>query len=185
MTSALRHLFLAAASALAILPVITGISVAEGEELIGTAAPAWGEVEWIRQGPLSLESLRGRVVLVRWWAGPSCPYCRASAPYLNAWQREFSDSGLTIIGFYHHKSPEPLTRAGVEHLADDLGFGFPVAIDPGWRTLKRWWLDRDRGFTSVSFLLDREGVIRAIHPGGSYSKAEAAALERTIRMLLD
>ncbi|HUG36776.1 MAG TPA: hypothetical protein VML54_07485, partial [Candidatus Limnocylindrales bacterium] len=71
--------------------------------------------------------------------------------------------------------------------ADELGFEFPVAIDAGWRTLRAWWLDgRPRAWTSVSFLLDRQGVIRHVHPGGQYVQggAEHAALEAAIERLL-
>ena len=75
-----------------------------------------------------------------------------------------------MIGFYHHKSPHPLNPDEVESFTKQFGFQFPVAIDPEWRTLKRWWLDgRERAWTSVSFLLDRQGIIRYIHPGGSYA----------------
>jgi hypothetical protein len=49
-----------------------------------------------------------------------------------------------------------------------------VAIDPDWRTLRRWWLDgAERGFTSASFLLDREGAVRWIHPGGTLAVDDA------------
>ena len=45
--------------------------------------------------------------------------------------------------------------------------GSLVAIDPAWRTLDAWWLkDHRRRWTSVTFVLDRKGVIRFIHPGG-------------------
>lgn len=48
-----------------------------------------------------------------------------------------------------------------------LGFQFPVVIDPEWRTLKRWWQEAGGGdWTSVSLLLDRDGRVRHIHPGG-------------------
>jgi len=42
----------------------------QGAELIGTRAPGWDVSEWLNSQPLSLEHLRGRVVLVRWWTGP-------------------------------------------------------------------------------------------------------------------
>ncbi len=48
-----------------------------------------------------------------------------------------------------------------------------MAIDTDWKTLHRWWLDgHSRRWTSVSFLLDRRGVIRHIHPGGQYVKGD-------------
>ncbi len=158
----------------------------EGTELIGTAAPAWEAVEWINSKPLTLDQLRGKVVLVRWWTGPECPYCAASAPNLTAWHQKYSQQGLVVIGFYHHKSPTPLSLAHVKGLMEQYHLTFPIAIDPGWQTLKRWWLDgHDRQWTSVSFLIDRDGMIRYIHPGGSYSETEANAIEALILQLLN
>ncbi|MFL6354154.1 MAG: hypothetical protein ACJ74Z_20205 [Bryobacteraceae bacterium] len=45
---------------------------------------------------------------------------------------------------------------------------FPIAVDGDWAALKRWWLTKDRDFTSVSFLVDRSGIIRYVHPGGEF-----------------
>ena len=157
----------------------------EGRELIGKVAPGWEAPEWIQGGPLTPEGLRGRVVLLRWWTGPDCPYCGSSAPYLNEWYSRYSRQGLVIVGFYHHKSRGPLTRRHVAELAGRFGFHFPIAIDPEWRTLKRWWLDgHDRNFTSVSFLLDQQGIIRYIHPGGTYAPDDAVAIEAHMQNLL-
>jgi hypothetical protein len=67
------------------------------------------------------------------------------------------------------------------------GFQFPVAVDRDWKTLRRWWLDgNDRAWTSVSFLIDAEGVIRWVHPGGKYEEGDAdyRVLEAKIRDLL-
>jgi peroxiredoxin len=154
-------------------------------ELLGQPPPGWEISDWIQGGPVRLEDLKGRVVLVRWWTGPGCRYCTASAPYLNSWHETYAAEGLVVIGLYHHKSTEPLEREQVARLAERLGFAFPVGIDTQWQTLRRWWLDdRSRAFTSVTFLIDREGLIRHVHPGGSYSKREAAEMEARIRTLL-
>jgi len=164
---------------------LAAATVQEGEELIGTIAPGWESVEWVNSQPLALDQLRGKVVLVRWWTGPECPYCAASAPNLNALYEQYQAKGLVVVGFYHHKSPTPLTRPHVEQLMTRYRFTFPVAIDPEWRTLKRWWRDgRERTWTSVSFLLDRGGVIRYIHPGGSYSDEDMGTLTSLIEELL-
>jgi peroxiredoxin len=167
------------------LLAVSALAAAEGDEVVGRAAPGWSISDWPQGGPVSFESLKGKVVLVRWWTGPQCPYCRASAPYLNAWHDSLSDEGLVIVGLYHHKSRAPLTREHVARLVSDLGFRFPVGIDEEWRVLKRWWLDgADRSFTSVSFLLDRAGIIQRVHRGGSYTKKEATEIESHIRALL-
>jgi peroxiredoxin len=158
-----------------------------GRELIGTRAPEWTASEWIGSDPRTLASLRGKVVLVRWWTAPQCPYCAASAEGLNELWEKYRDRGLTVLGFYHHKSKSPLTRAHVEAQAQRLGFKFPIAIDDDWKTLHRWWLDRaERGWTSVTFLIDREGIIRHIHPGGAFFPGEPgfAELEKAVRAAL-
>ncbi len=145
------------------------------EKLIGTQATEWQVDHWLNSRPLTLADLKGKVVLVRWWTAPDCPYCKATAPALNEFYHEFHRAGLEVIGFYHHKSDEPLNPNAVAKFARRFGFKFPVAIDPDWRTLKKWYLDTgDRDWTSVSFLLDRRGVVRHIHPGGQYIKGDKA-----------
>ena len=85
---------------------------------------------------------------------------------------------------YHHKAPTPLDAGAVAKFAGGFGFKFPVAIDPEWRTLDAWWLkDHRRRWTSVTFVLDRKGVIRFIHPGGQYVKGDAAY--REIRSMIE
>lgn len=158
-----------------------------GRELLGTRPPEWQVGTWLNTTPLTLAGLRGKVVLVRWWTGPECPYCTASADGLNALWKKDRDRGLVVIGMYHHKSPTPLTREHVETQVRRLGFEFPIGIDEDWTTLRRWWLDgQRRGWTSVTFLLDREGVIRHIHPGGAYFPGEPgyAALEAAVEKAL-
>lgn len=145
----------------------------EGEELIGTPALEWEAADWFNSEPLRLEDLKGKTVLVRFWTGPFCPYCRASAAALNEFYETYHDDGLEVVGLYHHKSSSPFDQETVKALAQDFGFEFPVAIDYDWKTLNRWWLaERPRAWTSVSFLIDREGVIRHIHPGGLYIKGD-------------
>ena len=158
----------------------------EGDELVGRAAPGWELATWFNSKPLALEELRGKVVLVRWFTSPDCPFCTATAPSLNLLDDRYRARGLVVLGFYHHKNPEPLDPAAVKGYLDNYEFRFPVAIDPDWKTLNRWWLDRERGYTSVSFLLDKTGVIRLVHPGGTYTPGspDFAAIEHQIQSLL-
>lgn len=159
----------------------------EGADLIGKRFTKWEVSEWINSPPLTLDSLRGKVVLIRWWTAPGCPFCEASAPALSEFANRYGDRGLVVIGLYHHKSGAPLTVAHVREQARKLGIEYPVAIDPEWITLRRWWLDKHhRGWTSVTFLLDRRGIIRHIHPGGAFFKGEVGyhALEKQIEALL-
>ncbi len=145
------------------------LSPSEGKELIGEMAPAWQPMAWINSPPLSLEELNGKVVLLRWWVD-RCRFCVATAPSLNYFHQQYASEGLVVIGIYHPKPyPGPVGVEAVEMLAAEKGFEFPVALDEDWANLKRYWLDGGRRtFTSVSFLIDRSGIIRHIHPGGEY-----------------
>lgn len=159
---------------------------ADGGTLVGTAAPAWTVEHWLNSSPLTLEELRGDVVLVRWWTAPECPFCTATAPSLNDFHARYAQRGLRVIGFYHHKSRSALNTADVERYTKLFGFQFPVAIDPEWTTLRTWWLGSSRRYTSVSFLIDRRGIIRFVHPGGQYVKGDRdhTALEAHVEQLL-
>ena len=162
-----------------------GIDTAQN--LIGMKALEWSVSDWINSKPLALKDLKGKVVLVRWWTGGGCPYCTATAPSLNEFHAKYADKGLVVLGLYHHKEPGPLTTAMVKDCAKSFGFEFPVAIDPSWRTLKKWWLNGEkRQWTSVSFLIDRKGVIRHIHPGGQYAQGseDYKAMKAKIEELL-
>src|SRR3989442_1115844 len=114
------------------LPKEYAAPVGEGRELVGTKPSEWIVTHWINSKPLTMASLRGKVVLVRWWTGPGCPYCEASAPALNEFWKKYRDRGLVIVGMYHHKSDSPLTRRQVKRQANKFGFEFPVAIDADW-----------------------------------------------------
>jgi peroxiredoxin len=141
-------------------------------KLIGTKAWDWQVKNWMNSGPVQLKDLSGKVVLVRWWT-EGCPFCSATAPALNEFYDQFHSRGLQVIGFYHHKSNEPLDVEKVHQCAKRLGFKFPVAIDYDWQTLRRWWLDSSgASWTSVSFLIDRKGTIRHVHPGGQYVQGD-------------
>lgn len=166
------------AAVLAMLFSMLPFEALAADKLIGTRPPEWEVTNWFNGAPVKLGDLRGKVVLVRWWTAPECPYCRATAPALNEFYQKYHAQGLEVIGFYHHKSDEPLKVETVRKYADQFGFKFPVAIDTDWKTLHQWWLDGDRrDFTSVSFLIDRQGVIRHIHSGGEYVKGDEAYAE--------
>jgi peroxiredoxin len=143
-----------------------------GDDRIGVAAPSFEFDGWLNSEPLTLEDLRGQVVLVRWWT-ETCPFCASSAPALREINDQYSPQGLTVIGVYHPKADRdgPLDLERVERAVAARELNFPIAIDWDWRngTLAEWWLTGpERPATSVTFLLDKSGVIQYVHPGMEY-----------------
>jgi thiol-disulfide isomerase/thioredoxin len=166
----LREGELAAASDPGLADRAQGVSSSQGgRDRVGLPAPAWGEMEWLHTGPLTLEGLRGRVVLIRFWTD-TCPFCRATAPALAELDADYRERGVTVIGMYHPK-PRGTVRTPAEVAAaiEDWGWRFPVALDTHWAVIDAFWLDHGpRDATSASFVLDRQGVIRYVHPGPEF-----------------
>lgn len=164
-----------------------GADTIDATTIVGKPPPSWEVDAWINTpAPVTLEDLRGKVVLVRWFT-EGCPYCKGTAPSLVALHDELAPRGLAVIGVYHHKSDAPLVDDDVRALSDAFGFEFPVGIDRGWRTLDRWWMDdHPDSWTSVSFLIDRSGVVRHVHTGGEYppGSKDAAQMRAWIDALL-
>jgi len=166
----------------------------DGAELIGRRAPAWSFERWIRSAPLTPPDLRGKVILLRWWT-EGCDLCTTTLPGLEALRKRYGRDGLVVIGVYHPKPPRAVSDRDVLAAANRLGFRGPIAVDSRWTTLERYWLaGHEREFTSVSFLIDRDGLIQWVQAGGEYHPsddprharcdADYRGLERALATLL-
>lgn len=144
---------------------------AKGDELIGTEPAEWQFTEWANtsEASMSLQDLRGRVVVVRFWT-TGCPFCEKTMPALQRLSEELRDQPVTVVGAFHAK-PESSQRDLGKPLEVTRSWGvtFPIAIDREWRTLRSWWLDSaHRHATSVTFVIGKDGRVAHIHPGPEY-----------------
>jgi thiol-disulfide isomerase/thioredoxin len=136
----------------------------EGGALVGTRAPELVGLRWLQGGPFTMEKLRGKVVLIRFWTD-GCQFCSSTAPSLKELDARYRDQGLVVIGVHHPKSKD----SDPEKSMRELGFTFPVATDKDWQTVKGWGVGTTfKTFTSISYLVDKEGVIRFVHDGGEW-----------------
>jgi len=155
-------------SAIALGP--TPWAPSEGSELVGKAAPEFGDLDWIQGGPLELRALRGKLVLIRFWL-IECAYCRATAPALNELYSRFAKRGLIVVAVHHPKSEAARDLERVRRTAREYGFEFPVAHDDSWATARAFGVGTAfKRFTSVSVLVDREGRIAWVHDGGEFHR---------------
>ncbi|MHC5009821.1 MAG: redoxin family protein [Planctomycetota bacterium] len=133
--------------------------------LVGTAFGAWTGVRWVTPGAAPLDFARHKLTLVRWWT-TDCPFCRDSLPALGALGRRYRERGLHTVAVYHPKSRRRWRDDQLRAYLGRLGFGGTLAVDPRWQKLRdlmgRGRLERA---TSISLLVDREGVVRWVHPG--------------------
>jgi thiol-disulfide isomerase/thioredoxin len=136
-----------------------GISAGEPGLGAGKPASAWKNTSWLNAEPVpSLESLRGRVVLLNFWVF-TCYNCTNTVPALVEFDRRYRDHGLTLIGIH---TPEFPPYAG-EHDRGNLGralalhgIAYPVAQDNDHAT---WDLYGIRYWPSFT-LIDKKGRIR-------------------------
>lgn len=122
--------------------------------LIGQPAPAVVLPELDGDGEVSLANLRGRVVVVNFWAS-WCVACREEHPVLVEAARSYRDRGVVVVGVDYQDSP-----ASARAFLDELGRGgdnYRYVTDPGSRAA----LDFGLFGVPETFVLDRSGVIAA------------------------
>jgi thiol-disulfide isomerase/thioredoxin len=169
---------------MAVYPPARAADLSRGEDRLGVVAPRLELQHWLHSPRLEMDALRGKVVLIRWWT-EGCPFCVATAPALRELDRKYGHRGLQVIGIFHPKPAGDWSVERMQMAGERLGFNFPVALDGDWTALRRWWPDLEkRGWTSVSFVVDKTGVIRYVHPGGEFhegrggNEAQHAQCER-------
>ena len=139
-------------------------------------APEFAGIDnWINSAPLTMQGLRGKVVLVDFWTY-DCINCQHVLPYVKEWHRKYRDQGLVVVGVH---TPE----YGFERKLDNLkgavqrnAITFPVAQDNRYLT----WNAYDNRYWPAFYLVDKRGEVVYSHFGeGDYAQTEA-----TIRRLL-
>jgi len=151
---------------------------AEELESCGTAPSIKGIEQWLNTPDgqaIDLTSLRGKVVLIDFWAY-SCINCQRSLPHVVAWDETYRDLGLDVIGIH---SPEYAFEKDPGNVAAgiaDFGIEYPVALD---NSLATWTNYRNR-YWPAHYLIDAQGTVRHI----SFGEGNYAATEKLIRELL-
>ena len=147
----------------------------EGLEDYGRAPDFRGIARWLNSGPLTLEGLRGRVVLVDFWTY-SCINCLRTLPYLREWDDHYRDAGLTIVGVHSPEFAFERKESNVRENVRKLGLRYPVALDNGFATWSAW----HNQYWPAKYLLDRNGHVRYFH----FGEGEYAETEQAIRKLI-
>jgi thiol-disulfide isomerase/thioredoxin len=134
-----------------------------------------GAIAWLNSQPLTVDGLRGKVVLINFWTYTCINWLR-QLPYVRAWVEKYKDQGLTVIGvhtpeFEFEKNIDNVRRASTEMRID-----YPIAVDNDyavWRAFgNRYW--------PALYFIDTQGRIRHHQFGeGGYEQSE-----RVIQQLL-
>ena len=153
-------------------------------ELLGQAAPELIVSDWTLGEPASLESLRGQVVLLEFWA-TWCRPCLEMFPRLRDLHSRFATRGLSILALTRYASTPPDADVDAAHARErelvqtviaERGLEMRVGIAPDGRLQSQYGAN---GVPTL-VLIDRAGRVRLIASGG-----DDAALEVEIVRCLD
>jgi thiol-disulfide isomerase/thioredoxin len=143
-------------------------------------AEAWGEHGWIGGEPVTLTSLRGKVVLVDFFA-TWCRPCIMAFPHIKSWKQKFEKDGLVVLGMTNYQGRYDGKQLGPDEEFEKVKTDFvkkhdlswPVGIEKsGRKTFDAY------GVSSIPHvvLIDRKGILR-------YEKIGAADFDETERMI--
>ena len=122
--------------------------------------------------PVRLSQLRGKVVLVDFWAS-WCEPCAEEMPVLERLHREHRDEGLVVIGVNIDND-----EANMRRFLRRNRVSFRIVHDGRHRVADRYNPPR----MPSSFLIDRRGVVRYVHEG--FRAGDARTLEQQVERLL-
>ena len=151
----------------------TGRQGVEGARLprLGAAPDFTGNQRWFNTPggrPLSLRSLRGKVVLVDFWTY-TCINCLRTLPYLEAWDARYRRDGLVIVGVHSPEFPFERDAGNVASAIRREGIRYPVAQDNKLATWTAW----GNQYWPADYLVDARGQVRGAHFGeGDYDRTE-------------
>ncbi len=126
----------------------------EPEDLIGQPAPGLITDAWLNSKPLSLSELKGKVIVLDFWA-TWCGPCREMYPVLSQWQRELADDGLIVIGITRYDERQRDLDT-VRSFLDSEGLSYPVAVSRGNQTHLRYAV----GSIPHTIVIGPDGVVR-------------------------
>jgi cytochrome c biogenesis protein CcdA/thiol-disulfide isomerase/thioredoxin len=110
--------------------------------------------------PLTLASLRGRVVLLDFWTY-SCVNCLRTIPELTGLDARYRAAGLTVLGVHTPEFAFEADPGNVGRAVRELGIRYPVVLDPDFAT----WDAFRNVYWPTTYLIDRDGRVRDLHVG--------------------
>ena len=144
-------------------------AVPQNHSLLNKPAPPFARTS-LQNERVDLAALRGRVVLLNFWA-TWCGPCQVEMPRFVQWQEKYRAEGLSIVGVSMDDDSQPVTSFLGKHKLN-----YPIVMG-----------DEKLGLAyggvlglPVTYLIDRQGTIRARYKG----ETNLDAMETAIRQLL-
>ena len=135
--------------------------------------------DWINSDPLTLASLKGKVVLVEFWAF-ECDNCLKSRPWVQSLEADGA-AGLVIVGVHSPELPSEKSPDAVRKAVTRLGIRYPVMIDGD----HSYWNALHVQYWPTFCLIGRDGMLYASVPGEmDVGDERASKVKSAIELLL-
>ncbi|WP_151633033.1 thioredoxin family protein [Noviherbaspirillum aerium] len=151
---------------------------------VADAAPVQKQVQapefagistWLNSEPLSMQQLRGKVVLVDFWTF-DCINCINTLPFVKSWHDKYKDQGLVVVGVHTPEYAHERSTDNVKAAMKRFDIRYAVAQDNRYAT----WTAYSNRYWPAAYLINKKGQIVYTHFGeGKYQE-----IESTIRTLL-
>ncbi|MFZ1177973.1 MAG: cytochrome c biogenesis protein CcdA, partial [Mycobacterium sp.] len=145
----------------------------------GPAPALNGITQWLNTAggaPIDLASLRGKVVLIDFWAY-SCINCQRAIPHVVEWYSRYHDDGFVVIGVHTPEYAFERVAGNVANGAAALHITYPIALDNDYAT----WNNYQNLYWPAEYLIDANGVVRHT----KFGEADYDSTEKLIRELLE
>ncbi|MEO5579487.1 MAG: thioredoxin family protein, partial [Gemmatimonadaceae bacterium] len=137
-------------------------------EEAGVLQPFAGATEWINSPPITLESLRGKVVLIQFWTF-ACYNCLNALPYVKKLEAKYRDKGLVVVSVHTPELPRERVLANVRREVKELGITYPVVVDNDFKI----WNAYKNHYWPAAYYADATGKLRFHHFGeGRYEEQD-------------
>ena len=127
-----------------------------------------GIIDWINSKPLTLQGLKGNVVMVDFWTY-SCVNCIRTLPHLISLYSKYKSRGFILVGVHSPEFEFEKEAKNIKKAVKDFGIPYPVANDPEMQT----WAAFNNRYWPGHYLFDKEGRLVETHFGeGKYAETE-------------
>ncbi len=167
--------------------LLLGIALAAGAGEPSAAKPenapqftARAANDWINSAPRTIESYKGKVLLIDVWTF-DCWNCYRSFPWLRDVEARLGPRGLEVLGVHSPEFDHERDRRRVAAKAREFGITHPVMIDNDFA----YWKALDNQYWPAFYVIDRQGAIRGRFVGETHSgDRRARQIESLIATLL-
>lgn len=136
--------------------------------------------DWINSPPLTLAALKGKVVLVDFWAF-ECVNCLNSRAWLDSLESSRAKDGLVVVAVHTPELPAERAPAAVRKAVERLHIRNPVMLDQD----SSYWKALHAQYWPTFCLIGRDGLLYACVPGEMHTGDERASkVEQALDLLL-